>query len=152
MSEILGLGHDVVDVDAFSQQWHEPSSTIRKLFSVRELRQCTMRAALKHDDEFLHAAARWAGKESVIKAWSEAIADGTAPFTIESVPWSDIEILDDSRGRPQAILGESLAQSLTSSIAAQRPLTWHISLSHDGSIASAVAILVCLSGHEGADV
>ncbi|MFT8532162.1 holo-ACP synthase [Bifidobacterium aquikefiri] len=147
MSEILGLGHDVVDVDAFSQQWHEPSSTIRKLFSVRELRQCTMRAALKHDEEALHAAARWAGKESVIKAWSEAIAGGTFPYSIESVPWNQIEILDDSYGRPRVVLAAAVEEKLVSSLedasSLQQSATygWHVSLSHDGGIASAVALL-----------
>ncbi|MFT8704441.1 holo-ACP synthase [Bifidobacterium aquikefiricola] len=162
MSEILGLGHDVVDVDAFAQQWREPSSTMRKLFSVRELRQCTMRAALKHDDEALHAAARWAGKESVIKAWSEALADHAYPYSIESVPWHQIEILDDSRGRPRVMLAAPVAERL---IASQQPVecepverrsaeyeakerksaeyVWHVSLSHDGGIASAV-VLLCL--------
>lgn len=71
---LMGLGHDVVDISGFSQQLNEPGARLRALFSTRELRQAALRARMKHDDESLHLAARWAGKEAVLKAWCEAIA------------------------------------------------------------------------------
>ena len=35
---IVGLGHDVVALDAFAEQLEEPGGGIRRLFSPRELR------------------------------------------------------------------------------------------------------------------
>lgn len=202
---ILGLGHDVVDIAAFSEQLAEPGSRMRRLFSPRELRQSAMRARIKHDDESAHLAARWAGKEAVLKAWSEALADRPNPYTLDDFPWSGIEILDDSRGRPSVTLRDDVERTLreslgivvesasergcvetsadadadageapdgthgqasaaphdvrvqvrdTGSAEIARPahmnphgcgdgprLVWHVSLSHDGPVASAVILL-----------
>ena len=165
---ILGLGHDVVDVEAFAAQLAEPGTRMRALFSVREVRQAAVRAQAKRDGEAVHLAARWAGKEAVLKAWEAALADLPSPYTLDSFPWSCIEILDDSRGRPHVHLADdvtrtllaSLPQTLTSQSsttsssliqpsptqpspttpAARLPI-WHISLTHDGPVASAVVIL-----------
>ncbi len=116
MVGVLGLGHDVVDIAGFEEQLNEPGTRMRALFSVRELRQAAMRGELKGDGESVHLAARWAGKEAVIKAWSEAIGAYDAPFTMDNTPWSQIEILDDSRGRPGVVLGEAVRQALYESV------------------------------------
>lgn len=160
---ILGLGHDVVDVTAFAEQLAEPGSRMRRLFSVRELHQASLRAQAKHDGEAVHLAAKWAGKEAVLKAWDAALADRPAPYTLDVFPWAGIEILDDSRGRPRVMLmpqvATDLRQSLwisdglvdaaatnaTASVDSSADYRWHISLSHDGSIASAVVMLSQLS-------
>lgn len=159
----LGLGHDVVDISAFTQQLSEPGSRMRGLFSARELRQAATRAQAKHDAENIHLAAKWAGKEAVLKAWCEALVmcgetsrstnarsavqgklrDSTMrpvqfPYTLDNFPWSQVEILDDARGIPHVILGDDPFARLS---AAFPDAQWHISLSHDGPIASAVAIL-----------
>ncbi|MBW3081241.1 holo-ACP synthase [Bifidobacterium saguinibicoloris] len=178
---VLGLGHDVVDVAAFGEQLAEPGSRMRNLFSVREVRQAVTRARLKNDGEAVHLAARWAGKEAVLKAWCEALGEMPLPYTLDDFPWAGVEILDDSRGVPhvdlradvEAALRSSLppvaggpssvsvsaseatptpaammaaasaapaAERMTVSAAASGPI-WHISLSHDGPVASAVAML-----------
>lgn len=146
---VLGLGHDVVDVPAFVEQLNMPGSTFKSLFSVRERRQSEIRAQLKGDGENVHLAARWAGKEAVIKAWEEALGDRPSPYSVESIPWAQIEILDDSRGRPHVVLAVAVEQCLRESVgrASRREadtqhdeITWHLSLSHDGTVASAVAI------------
>jgi holo-[acyl-carrier protein] synthase len=146
---VLGLGHDVVDLPAFLEQLNVPGSTFRALFSTRELRQSAMRAQLKGDGETTHLAARWAGKEAVIKAWEEALGHRPSPYTVEVTPWPRIEILDDSRGRPHVVLSSEVDDALHRSLAVATEgsseghsgLVWHISLSHDGAIASAVALL-----------
>ena len=199
---ILGLGHDVVDVARFAAQLAQPGTRMRALFSPRELRQAAMRAQSKDDGEAVHLAARWAGKEAVLKAWCEALASAgvaqTPPYTLDDFPWARVEILDDSRGVPHVALApdveECLAGSLRGSgvdarrddgsarqsdvatrsggvitrhdaaaqwgnavpsrdnVVAQREygatapsaspcFTWHLSLSHDGPVASAVALL-----------
>lgn len=148
---ILGLGHDVVDVDAFAGQLNAPGDGMRRLFSARELRQAVMRGCAKNDGETVHLAARWAGKEAVLKAWCEALGDRPAPYTLDDFPWASIEILDDSHGRPQVVMPDAVRAVLESSVLSldgvgggpgrRHALIWHISLSHDGPIASAVAML-----------
>lgn len=154
---ILGLGHDVVDVAAFAAQLSEPGTRMRSLFSAREMRQSAMRGEARHDGEAVHLAARWAGKEAVLKAWCEALAraGAPAPYTLDDFPWTGIEILDDSRGVPRVVLradvGHALVASLAEACAQDGGMTgeapsWHISLSHDGPVASAVAILESRTG------
>lgn len=157
---IAGLGHDVVALDVFAEQLAEPDRGMRRLFSPRELRQSALRGRLKADGDAVHLAARWAGKEAVIKAWCEALGETCPlPYTVDNVPWARIEILDDARGVPHVVLADDDARALsealrgvqrdvpTASDAGAQPgegarWRWHISLSHDGPVASAVAILV----------
>ena len=160
--ELMGLGHDVVDVTAFARQLGEPGSRMRGLFSARELRQAAQRARVKNDGEAVHLSARWAGKEAVLKAWCEAIAQlprhtnagegnaraGEYPYTLDDFPWREVEILDDSRGCPRVVLSAKASTALTDSLGVNEPgpgqnrmPVFHVSLSHDGSVASAVVIL-----------
>lgn len=84
---IVGLGHDVVALDAFAEQLEEPGGGMRRLFSPRELRQSALRGRLKADGEGVHLAARWAGKEAVIKAWCEALGEcAPLPYTVDTIP------------------------------------------------------------------
>ncbi|NMM95406.1 4'-phosphopantetheinyl transferase [Bifidobacterium sp. DSM 109960] len=162
---LMGLGHDVVDINAFAEQMAEPGTRMRGLFSARELHQYTQRARLKHDDESVHLAARWAGKEAVMKAWCEAIAQlphgsqganageggsvaGAYPYTLDDFPWREVEILDDSRGCPRVAPSAGVLRAVCRSLGLTdaegdgRPKpVFHVSLSHDGPVASAVAIL-----------
>lgn len=114
---IAGLGHDVVNVAQFAEQMRDGDGW-RKLFSVRELRQCSLLAESKHDDEALHIAARWAGKEAVIKAWCEALAGRNTdyPYTLDNMPWPEIEILDDSYGCPRVELAQEVQNKLYESV------------------------------------
>ena len=88
----FGLGHDVVDVAAFAEQLSESGSRMRSLFSVREVRQAADRARLKNDDEAVHLAAKWAGKEAFLKAWCDYLGNAPYPFTLDNFPWPEIEI------------------------------------------------------------
>lgn len=137
---VAGLGYDVVDVDAFAAQLAEPGSRMRLLFSARERRQCAMRAQTKNDGEAVHYAARWAGKEAVLKAWCDALGGRPAPYTLDDYPWSRIEILNDALGCPRIVLAPDVHERLVASLG-ERDVTWHVSLSHDGPIAAAVVIL-----------
>ena len=162
---IAGLGHDVVNVAQFAEQMREGNGW-RALFSVRELRQCSLRSDMKHDDEALHIAARWAGKEAVIKAWCEALAIGDTayPYTLDDTPWSCIEILDDSHGCPRVQLAQKVQDKLCASLSLKlaepsnntelaelanitntsgnicNAIRWHISLTHDGSVQNNTAV------------
>ncbi|MFU0569739.1 holo-ACP synthase [Gardnerella vaginalis] len=153
---IAGIGHDLVNVAQFAEQMQDGNGW-RALFSVRELRQCDLRAQAKNDEKALHIAARWAGKEAVIKAWSEALstANISYPYTLDNMPWASIEILNDSHGCPRVILSADVHSQLVKSLLSAHSecvdssehidnsehiansdrvanIRWHISLSHDG--------------------
>ena len=150
---MLGLGHDVVDVSSFAEQLNEPGSRMRGLFSMREIWQTAQRAQIKHDEEAVHLAARWAGKEAFLKAWCAAISrhagnNGTVeyPYTLDDFPWVRIEILDDSHGVPHVVLSPEVQRRMLQSLGLhsdERHPAYDIciSLSHDGPIASAVVTL-----------
>lgn len=152
---VLGIGLDVVDVPEFVRQLEVPGEGMRRLFSARELRQVQARAHLKGDSETVHLAARWAAKEAVLKAWSAALGERPAPYTVDSFPWAEIEILSDRCGRPQVSLREAPCIKLYDSLGLASPtklaaptvelnlgqLVWHVSLSHDGTIAAAYVLL-----------
>ena len=134
---MLGLGHDVVDVPAFAEQLGEPGSRMRNLFSMRELWQTAQRA----------------GKEAFLKAWCEAISHRTKgdgdiayPYTLDDFPWERIEILDDSHGVPHVMLSPEVRCKLQQSLGLPvngdgQSCEIHISMSHDGSVASAVVTI-----------
>ena len=145
--QVLGLGHDLVDLKEFGRQLAMPGTRMTSLFSQRERRQAVHRALLKHDDIATHLAVRWAGKESVLKAWSQALGPEPSPYGLDDFPWSGVEILDDGRGRPSVNLESSVEVELYDSLPMiggqvdQVQLCWHIALSHDGPVASAVVLL-----------
>lgn len=152
---VLGIGLDVVDVPGFASHLDEPGNGLRRLFSERELRQVRIRARLKGDTEVVHLAARWAAKEAVQKAWSAALGERSVPYTVDSFPWAQIEILSDGRGRPQVFLRDAPRAKLYNSLELTDPtrggaptaesipgqLVWHVSLSHDGTTAAAYVLL-----------
>lgn len=149
---VAGVGHDVVDIPDFERRLRITGSRMPLLFSARERRQCSLLARRHGDGETRHLAARWAGKESVVKAWYEAV--GNPPYSLDDLPWEAIEVLDDRRGVPHVLLRDDLSVALMEGIlgggarpidrggTGGMPFAWHVSLSHDGDVASAVAILV----------
>ena len=173
---VLGLGHDVVDVESFRRQCLSPGSLfVARAFCQAERLQCKARAQASGDDELMHLAARWAGKEAVLKAWCEALGDAEYPLGLDGFEWSGIRIVEDARHRPHVEFSASLGQSVADSLGKVRgngaacgngtargvgdglsrgggeksgngdgaALHWHVSLSHDGPIASAVALVEC---------
>ncbi len=145
--QVLGLGHDLVDLKEFGRQLAMPGTRMTGLFSARERRQAEQRALLKHDDMAAHLAVRWAGKESVLKAWSQALGPEPSPYGLDDFPWSGVEVLDDGRGRPSVHLESNVearlydSMTLTGGQFDRVQLCWHIALSHDGPVASAVVLL-----------
>ena len=125
---MLGLGHDVVDVPAFAKQLNEPGTRMRSLFSMREIWQTAQRSQLKHDDEAVHLAARWAGKEAFLKAAGTGLRE---PFALR-----EIEAVRLESGAPAYRFSGATARWV-----ADHGLTAHLSLSHDGGMALAFCIL-----------
>ena len=83
-------------------------------------------------------AARWAAKESFVKAWSAALY-GQPPVIFEAdLVWSEIEVIQDRWGRPLLAFHGKVAQAVKESVGHVR---CHLSLTHDGPVASAVVVL-----------
>ncbi|BDR55264.1 4'-phosphopantetheinyl transferase [Bombiscardovia apis] len=141
MGRVLGVGNDLVELAGFGEQLGQTGTRIRSLFSARELRQADQLGQSKADGELPHLAARWAGKESVLKAWSSALGSRPDPYSQERFPYAGIEILDDSRGRPSVYLTQEVEKELITSLELEQAPVWMLSLTHDGPLAAAVVIL-----------
>ncbi|SIS13179.1 holo-ACP synthase AcpS [Williamsia sterculiae] len=125
---VVGVGIDVVSVPEFAEQLRQPGTTFADRFTVGERRD----AASGTDEDARHLAARWAAKEAVIKAWS--VSRFARSPVLPLIRHSDIEVVTDAWGRPAIRLGGEIGGHL-------RDATVHISLTHDGPVAAAVAIL-----------
>ncbi len=140
---ILGVGTDVVDIESFAGQLEEPGSRFSDVFTRREHRAARARATAHTlpgivPDAAAHLAARWAAKESFIKAWSAALYGEPPVIADTDVVWSEIEVLQDGWGRPSLALHGAVAHAVAESVGAVR---CHVSLSHDGPVASAFVVL-----------
>ncbi|WP_112133827.1 holo-ACP synthase [Glycomyces dulcitolivorans] len=118
---IVAVGIDVVAVDRFERVLERTPHVAEKLFTEAERSAPDGR---RRRTESL--AARFAAKEAVAKALG-------APGGMR---WADCQVLSLPDGRPSLEITGSVA-----AVAAQRGVSrWHVSLSHDGGIATAVVI------------
>jgi len=112
---IIGVGIDVVDIARFEQALTRTPRMAVRLFTEGE------RSLPAHS-----LAARFAAKEALAKALG-------AP---RGLLWTDAEIVTSPAGRPHLKVSGTVATA-----AAESGVTsWHLSLSHDAGIASAVVI------------
>jgi holo-[acyl-carrier protein] synthase len=112
---ILGVGIDVVDVDRFATALLRTPALKEKLFTPGE-----------RDRGVASLAARFAAKEALAKALG-------AP---RGLRWHDAEVVTLDGGRPELrVTGTVAAQAESMGIKG-----FHVSLSHDAGIASAVVI------------
>jgi holo-[acyl-carrier protein] synthase len=112
---IVGVGIDVVDIARFEQALTRTPGMAVRLFTEGE------RSLAAHS-----LAARFAAKEALAKALG-------AP---RGLLWTDAEVVADHDGRPSLLVYGTVAAA-----AGRLGVTgWHLSLSHDAGIASAVVI------------
>ncbi len=118
---IVGVGIDVVPIARFADALQRTASLADRLFTDTER---VTSGGQQRTAESL--AARFAAKEALAKALG-------APG---GMAWTDAEVLTDDVGRPSLrVIGTVAAR------AAELGVTgWHVSLSHDGGIASAVVV------------
>lgn len=118
---IVGVGIDVVPVERFAEALQRTPSLAARLFTASE--QLTDAGGRRTAESL---AARFAAKEALAKALG-------APG---GMLWTDAEVITDEYGRPHL--------SVTGTVAARAKelgvTHWHVSLSHDGGIASATVI------------
>jgi holo-[acyl-carrier protein] synthase len=125
---IVGVGIDLVSIPEFAEQVDRPGTVFAETFTPGERRD----AADKSSSAARHLAARWAAKEAVIKAWSGS-RFSKRPALPEGIH-RDIEVVTDMWGRPRVRLTGAIAQHLEN-------VTIHLSLTHEGDTAAAVAVL-----------
>ena len=118
---IVSVGIDVVLVERFEAALARTPLLADRLFTEAELR-----TASGNPRSAESLAARFAAKESVAKALG-------APGNLN---WHDCEIVSDSDGRPWLTVAGTVAQTAAELGIAR----WHLSLSHDGGIASAMVV------------
>jgi holo-[acyl-carrier protein] synthase len=113
---IVGVGVDVVAVARLERALARTPRLRERLFTEGE-------RALPRVESL---AARFAAKEAVAKALG-------APGGLR---WRDAEVVVEPSGRPRLALHGGVAEEA----AAQGIATWHLSLSHDGGVATAVVV------------
>ena len=112
---IVGVGIDVVEIARFEQALTRTEGLARRLFTDGE-RTLPPRSL----------AARFAAKEALAKALG-------AP---RGLLWTDAEVVTHAGGRPSLLVYGTVAAAAGRLGVAR----WHLSLSHDAGIASAVVI------------
>jgi holo-[acyl-carrier protein] synthase len=112
---IVGVGVDVVEVQRLARALDRTPGLAARLFTDQE-----------RDRPVESLAARFAAKEALAKALG--VPGG--------LRWLDAEVVQLEGGRPTLQLTGSVAEHA----AAQGIRTWHVSLSHDGGIATAFVV------------
>ena len=112
---IVGTGIDVVDIPRFAETLERTPGLRTRLFTEAE-RGLPMRSL----------AARFAAKEAVAKALS-------APAGMN---WQHCSIEVDAAGAPHVVTTGTVADVAV----AKGVKTWHLSLSHDGDVATAMVV------------
>jgi holo-[acyl-carrier protein] synthase len=112
---IVGVGIDVVEIERFAAALRRTPTLAPRLFTERE-------RGLPPQS----LAARFAAKEALAKALG-------AP---RGLLWTDAEVVSAPDGRPSLQVTGTVATAAASLGVAR----WHLSLSHDGGIASAIVI------------
>lgn len=118
---IIGVGIDVASIDRFAESLARTPGLRERLFTAAEQLQPSGR-----ERSAASLAARFAAKEALAKALG-------APGGLE---WHDAEVRSEPSGRPTLHVSGTIAAR-----AAELGVrTWHLSLSHDAGVASAVVI------------
>jgi holo-[acyl-carrier protein] synthase len=118
---IVSVGIDVVLVERFAKALDRTPLLADRLFTDGE--RLTVSGNPRSAESL---AARFAAKEAVAKSLG-------APAGLR---WHDCEIVSDPDGRPWLTVSGTVA-----TVAAERGISrWHLSLSHDGGIASAMVV------------
>ena len=125
---IVGLGTDLTRVERFRTfVTEQKTALLERLFTLSERDY-----ALAKKDPAPHLAARFAAKESCLKALGTGWRDG--------ISWHEMEVVRDPLGRPDLKLSGRAAEIAF----AKRAEVVHLSYSHDGDYAVATVILESL--------
>ncbi|MFI9580991.1 holo-ACP synthase [Streptomyces sp. NPDC052236] len=118
---IIGVGIDVAEIDRFRAAMERTPGMAERLFLDREL-------LLPSGERrgYASLAVRFAAKEALAKALG-------APSGLH---WTDAEVYVEDSGQPRLRVSGTVAARAE----ALGVRSWHVSLSHDAGVASAVVI------------
>jgi holo-[acyl-carrier protein] synthase len=120
---ILGIGNDVLEIERIRKSIDTHGlRLLARLFSTKEQDYC-----LKYKDPVPHFAGRFSAKEAVVKALGTGFG--------EHVAWLDIEIINDSHGKPHVAFSTELEKRT-------KDTYMLVSISHCELYVTAVAIWV----------
>ena len=120
---VIGVGIDVVDIERFRTSLARTPSMRERLFTQVELDYATPKA-----DPVPSLAARFAAREAVMKA----MGLGLGAFGFHEV-WVEV---DTATGEP-SLRVDGAAERLAT---ARGITSWHLSLAHDGGVATAMVV------------
>ena len=87
----IRIGTDIIEISRIKKSIEDTDNKfIERVYTNKEIEYCESKKSQKYQ----HYAVRFAGKEAVFKAISSMLKN---KFEID---WKDIEILNDSSGRP----------------------------------------------------
>ncbi|MFE7648346.1 holo-ACP synthase [Streptomyces phaeoluteigriseus] len=118
---IIGVGIDVAEIDRFAASLERTPGLAKRLFLDSELLLPS-----GHRRGAASLAARFAAKEALAKALG-------APA---GLLWTDAEVYVEDSGQPRLRVRGSVAARA----AELGVCSWHVSLSHDAGVASAVVV------------
>ncbi len=128
---VVGIGLDVVEVARFRRSLARTPSIRQRLFTDAELNELAPRV-----DPVPSLAARFAAREAVMKA----LGLGLGAFGFH-----DVRVMARDSGQPELVVTGRAAE-----LAAQRGVTeWHLSISHDGPVATAMVVAEGPRRHDG---
>jgi holo-[acyl-carrier protein] synthase len=122
VSPVIGVGIDAVEIPRFRDLLQRRPRLAERLFSRDERTLADSRS-----DPVPTLAARFAAKEAAMKALSTGLG---------GVDFADIEVLASTDGAPRlSISGRAAARA-----GALGVTSWHVSLSHTATLATAVVV------------
>ncbi len=112
-------GVDIIEIARIEEAMKE-KGFLERIFTEKEIALCTR----KNEAEFY--AGRFAAKEAIFKALSKRLE-------YDQIDWKDIEILADSKGRPEVVFNKGSLKRYQSRI--------DVSISHNRTMSVATAVL-----------
>ena len=121
---VLGVGVDLVELEEFTTSVANRPTIVKRVFTPRE------RASCEGPRRVEALAARFAAKEAAFKAVGTGWALG--------VTWRDVEVVSERGRAPELVVRGELKKRAR----ARGGTTLQVSLTHSGSYAAAVVLLV----------
>ena len=120
----ISCGTDIIEIERIKDSIEETNNKfLNRVYTEKEIEYCESKKIQKYQ----HYAARFAAKEAVFKAISIKLENKY------SICWKDIEIINDSQGRPNVILQGNIQKNIEQI---------DISLSHCKEYATANVVVI----------
>ena len=99
----ISCGTDIIELERINDSIEETNNKfLNRVYTKKEIEYCESKKAQRYQ----HYAARFAAKEAVFKAISVKLEDKY------SICWKDIEIINDSQGRPSITLQGNIQKNI----------------------------------------